>query len=81
MTIKRKLIKPQPEGEEARKKIMEFLEERIKKIDPVSFQELADHLGCSKSVIFFHLDRLEREGKIRREKEKARVIEVVGEEE
>jgi len=81
MTIKRKLIKPQPEGEEARKKIMEFLEERIKKIAPVSFQELADHLGCSKSVIFFHLDRLEREGKIRREKEKARVIEVVGEEE
>ena len=81
MTIKRKLIKPQPEGEEARKKIMEFLEERTKKIAPVSFQELADHLGCSKSVIFFHLDRLEREGKIRREKEKARVIEVVGEEE
>ena len=80
MTIKRKLIKPQPEGEEARKKIMEYLNRNIKIVSPVSMQELADHLGCSKSVVFFHLDRLEREGKIRREKEKARVIEVVVEE-
>ena len=77
MANKGKFLKPQPEGEEAREKIMKYLGERVKKIAPVSFQELADYLGCSKSVIYYHLGRLEREGKIKREKDMARVIEVV----
>lgn len=77
MSANRKLIKPQPEGEEARKKIMKYLADHTTQIAPVSMQELADHLGCSKSVVFFHLDRLEREGKIKREKERARMIEVI----
>lgn len=49
-------------------------------IASVSIRELADHIGTSTSVITFHLDRLEREKKISREREKARSIRILEEE-
>lgn len=77
MANKGKIISPQPEGEEARAKILQYLKKNTKKVAPVSFRELAEHIGCSTSVISYHLERLEREGKIKRENNVARMIEVV----
>lgn len=72
-----KRLPPKPEGEETRKKIMDFLSEHTVTIAPVSIRDIADHLGTSTSVVMHHLERLEAEGKIYREKEKARMIEVL----
>lgn len=56
---------------------MDFLSEHTVTIAPVSIRDIADHLGTSTSVVMHHLERLEAEGKIYREKEKARMIEVL----
>jgi repressor LexA len=42
-----------------------------------TMQELADHLGTSKVTIFEHVGALERKGVIRRDKHKARSLEIV----
>jgi repressor LexA len=44
-----------------------------------TMQELADQLGTSKVTIFEHVGALERKGVIRRDKHKARSLEIVGE--
>ncbi len=41
-------------------------------------QELADHLGTSKVTIFEHVGALERKGVVKRDKHKARSLELVG---
>jgi repressor LexA len=43
-----------------------------------TMQELADQLGTSKVTIFEHVGALERKGVIRRDKHKARSLEIVG---
>jgi SOS-response transcriptional repressor LexA len=65
-------------GEIAREKIMQYLLSREVTISPVSIDELTDAAGCSStSVTAYHLSVLEKQGKIIREKNKARHIEVV----
>jgi len=44
-----------------------------------TMQELADQLGTSKVTIFEHVGALERKGAIRRDKHKARSLEIIGE--
>lgn len=75
----RKLYKPRDDGTERRDKIMQYLKEHSGVVASVSIRELADYIGTSTSVITFHLDRLEREGKIEREPEKARSIRILEE--
>lgn len=43
-----------------------------------TMQELADHLGTSKVTIFEHVGALERKGVVKRDKHKARSLELVG---
>ncbi len=43
-----------------------------------TMQELADHLGTSKVTIFEHVGALERKGVVRRDKHRARSLELVG---
>lgn len=65
-------------GEQVREKILKYLLSREVTISPVSIDELTEAAGCaSTSVTAYHLGVLEKQGKIVREKNKARHIEVV----
>lgn len=44
-----------------------------------TLQEMADHLGTSKVTIFEHVGQLERKGVVRRERNKARSLEIIAE--
>ena len=72
------------DGDGSRKKIMEYLEQHEVKICPVSFQEIADGTGLSRTSIMHHLDIMERVGVIRKstrgkQKRLARHIQIVRE--
>lgn len=65
-------------GPEARKRIMKFLSKNVVKLAPVSFEDIMQATGISsRSVVYYHLAELEEEGKIKRDKNIARHIEVI----
>lgn len=69
---------PSNQGAEVRRKIMDFLKRNEVKIAPVSFEEIAEGVGISStSVVSYHLDKLEKAGKIQRDKNKFRHIQIV----
>lgn len=55
-----------PEGEEARRKIMEYLLSHEKKLVSVSLRGIKDDLGMSLNSVYKHMEILETQGKIRR---------------
>lgn len=60
-------VYPQPEGEEVRKKILDFLKQNVRQSANVSYREILEEVGiASTSTVDYHLKRLEKEGKIRR---------------
>ena len=66
------------QGQQVRDKILDFLKRKQVTISPVTFFEIAEEIGgASTSVVTYHLGVLEKEGKIRRDKNKARHIEVI----
>lgn len=68
-----------PEGAEVRHGILSFIENFLKRRGyPPSLAEMGEAVGKSKSTVFYHLQRLEVEGRIERCPYVARGIRLVG---
>ena len=73
--------KPNKNGIEVRKRMIEYLKKQEKLISPVSIRELGEACFISStSVVNYHLEQLEKQGKIKRHEGKFRFIELVHDE-
>lgn len=71
-------MKQRKNGVKVREKLMEFLKNHKVTLSPVSIRDIMEELKISStSVVHYHLNVLEYEGKIKRNLNKARMIEVV----